>query len=242
MRGALVSSLLVAMLVAGCSSSSRTDTVHLGAVDHGRALFEDPKASPSASNTFSCATCHRAERPPARLDPGAPLGGVTGRKSFWGGQRVDLLAAVNDCRAFFMDAPRPWTIDDEDARAMYAFLAQLAPGAPPATSEPVPFTVVRPVDLAPGDPKRGAAAYDLACKSCHGTVHEGRGRLAAFIPVLPDEVARSHAALPPAEVRLVFVSKARAGAFRGGGSMPPFSREVLADEDLAGILAYFALY
>jgi mono/diheme cytochrome c family protein len=38
------------------------------------------------------------------------------------------------------------------------------------------------------------------------------------------------------------VSKARAGAFRGGGSMPPFSREVLADEDLAGILAYFALY
>jgi hypothetical protein len=37
------------------------------------------------------------------------------------------------------------------------------------------------------------------------------------------------------------VSKVRLGAFRGGGSMPPFSREVLADEDLAGILAWFAL-
>jgi mono/diheme cytochrome c family protein len=58
---------------------------------------------------------------------------------------------------------------------------------------------------------------------------------------LPDEVARSHAELSPAQLRLVFVTKARSGAFRGGGSMPPFSRETLADEDLAGILAYFAL-
>jgi mono/diheme cytochrome c family protein len=47
--------------------------------------------------------------------------------------------------------------------------------------------------------------------------------------------------LTPAELRLVFIGKARLGAFRGGGSMPPFSREVLADEDLAGILAYLAL-
>ena len=123
---------------------------------------------------------------------------------------------------------------------MYAFLAQLATTAP----GPQVFTLVsNPIDLPAGDPKRGAIAYDLACKTCHGTVHDGAGKLATFIPVLPDEVVRSHAplSLSPAQLRLVFVTKARLGAFRGGGSMPPFSREVLADDDLAGILAFFAL-
>ena len=234
--------LALAALLTACSSSPGTETVHLDAVEHGKALFDDAKASPSASNTFSCGTCHRgAGAPPSRLDPGAPLGGVTARRSFWGGQRVDLLASINDCRGFFMDAPAPWVPDDEDARAIYAFLAQL-PAAPPATSDAVPFTLVQPVDLAPGDPRRGAAAYDLACRGCHGTVHVGAGRLAAFIPALPDEVVRTHAPMSPAQLRLVFVGKARTGAFRGGGSMPPFSQEVLADDDLAGILAYFALY
>ena len=67
------------------------------------------------------------------------------------------------------------------------------------------------------------------------------GRLAAFISTLPDEVVRSHAELSPAQLRLVFVTKARTGAFRGGGSMPPFSRGALVDDDLAGILGDFAL-
>jgi cytochrome c len=234
--------LLLALACAACVSSSGTEVVHGTAVDHGRSLFADPKASSSVSNTFTCATCHRGEagaQPLERLVPGAPLGGVTTRKAFWGGQRVDLLESINDCRAFFMDARIPWTTDDEDARAMYAFLTQLSP----ASADPIPFTVVtNPVDLPAGDPKRGAIAYDLACKTCHGSVHDGSGRLATFIPILPDEVIRSHASLPPAQLRLVFVNKARTGAFRGGGSMPPFSREVLADDDLAGIVAYFALY
>jgi hypothetical protein len=38
------------------------------------------------------------------------------------------------------------------------------------------------------------------------------------------------------------VSKVRRGGFGGRGSMPPFSREVLSDDDLAGVLAWFALY
>ena len=241
---ALAPALALASASLACSSSSsEPEIVHGSAVDHGRTLFDDPKTSSSASNTFTCATCHRqdaASPGPTRLDPGALLGGVTSRKTFWGGQRVDLLESINDCRSFFMDARTPWTTDDEDARAMYAFLVQLTPTAP----EAVPFTVVEsPVDLAPGDPKRGAIAYDLACKTCHGTVHDGAGKLATFIPVLPDEVVRAHAplSLSPAQLRLVFVTKARLGAFRGGGSMPPFSREVLADDDLAGILAFFAL-
>lgn len=231
--------LASALALAGCLSSA-AETAQGTAVDHGRALFDDPRTSSSASNTFTCATCHRSEKTElARLDPGAPLGGVTARKSFWGGQRVDLLESINDCRAFFMDARTPWSRDDEDARAMYAFLAQLPPSNPP--SDAVPFTIVMPADLPLGDRQRGTIAYDLACKSCHGTVHDGAGRLATFIPVLPDQVVAGHASLSPAELRLVFVTKVRAGAFRGGGSMPPFSREVLADEDLAGILAFFGL-
>jgi len=241
----VLASALALSAIACSSSSSDPEIVHGTAVDHGRALFSDPKTSTSASNTFTCATCHRADAVAGgatRLDPGAVLGGVTSRTTFWGGQRVDLLESINDCRSFFMDARTPWTTDDEDARAMYAFLAQL-PGAPGVPSA-VPFTVVSgPVDLPAGDPKRGAIAYDLACKTCHGTVHDGAGRLASFIPGLPDEVVRSHSplSLSPAQLRLVFVNKARLGAFRGGGSMPPFSREVLADDDLAGIVAFFGL-
>lgn len=241
---ALASALALALALASCSSPSSSaapEVVHGTAIDHGRALFADPKASSSASNTFTCATCHREDPrapDPARLDPGAALGGVVARKTFWGGQRVDLLESINDCRAFFMDARIPWTTDDEDARAMYAFLAQLAPAAP----EPIAFTVVsNPVDLPAGDPKRGAIAYDLACKTCHGTAHEGAGKLASFVPVLPDEVVRTHASLAPPQLRLVFIDKARLGAFRGGGSMAPFSREVLTDDDLAGIVAFLGL-
>jgi mono/diheme cytochrome c family protein len=241
-RVGLALAAVLSVTVAACLGSE-PESGHGTAVDHGRALFADPKASPSASNAFACGTCHRAEQSTVtRLEPGAPLVGVTERKSFWGGQRVDLLESINDCRAFFMDARTPWTRDDEDARAMYAFLAQLAPLSPATSSAgAVPFTVVMPVDLSSGDRQRGALAYDLACKGCHGTVHDGSGRLATFIPVLPDQVVAEHAALTPAELRVVFVTKARSGAFRGGGSMPPFSREVLSDEDLAGIVAFFGL-
>jgi mono/diheme cytochrome c family protein len=213
--------------LAGCSSSKQTETVHADAVEHGRALFDDPKASPSVSNVFACGTCHRSGEASSadisRLDPGAPLGGVTMRRSFWGGA--------------------PWTTDDEDARAMYAFLAQLGPAAgSTGAGAPVPFTIVQPVDLPPGDPTRGAAAFELACKQCHGSVHDGANKLAEFIPALPDEVLSTHGGLTPVVLRNVFIGKARAGAFRGGGSMPPFSSEVLSDADLAGIVAYFGLY
>ncbi len=237
MRAALAW-VTIALAACACSSSSSTSrTEHASAVEHGRELFEDPKASSSASNAFTCATCHLAEKATTKLAPGAPLGGVTARKSFWGGHRLDLLESVNDCRTFFMDARAPWTPDDEDARAMYAFLSQL----PSTAAEAVPFTVVPPSDLPAGDAKRGAFAYDLACKACHGSAHHGAGRVATFIPILPEEVVRGHSSLAPADLRLVFIGKARLGAFRGGGSMPPFSREVLADDDLAGIIAFFGL-
>lgn len=239
MRGNATAIFSLALLAA-CSSSPPPRVMRGTAVEHGRALFDDPKASPSASNAFTCGTCHRVD-PFAHIATGAPLDGATKRSTFWGGQRIDLLDAINDCRRFFMDAPRPWTAEDEDARAMYGYLAELSK-LPSASTSPAPFTVAAPVDLPAGDPRRGSRVFALGCEPCHGSVHEGGARLATFVPALPDEVEKKHPAFRGAELRLVFISKARGGAFHGGGSMPPFSREALPDADLGALLAYFGLY
>src|SRR6185503_19630193 len=126
-------------------------------IDHGEALFSDPKASPSTLNAFSCATCHvAADDGSGRILPGAALAGAVERPTFWGGQENDLLRAINDCRYYFMEAQKPWTVDDEDAKAMYAYLASL----PGAEKGAVPFTVVASAaDLAPGDAKVGADVF-----------------------------------------------------------------------------------
>jgi thiosulfate dehydrogenase len=96
-----------------------------------------------------------------------------------------------------------------------------------------------PVDLPPGDPVQGKTAFALACRPCHGARGDGAGRLASFVPRLPDEVDAAHASLAPVERRMVYVRKIRGGAFASGaGSMPPFSREALSDADVAAILAF----
>jgi len=237
-------SAVAAALVAACASKGGTDVERGSAVDHGRALFADPRASSSPSNAFACATCHpsdaaAAKAGEARVFPGAALGGATKRMSLWGGARVDLLESINDCRLFFMDAPAPWTSDDEDARAMFAYLQQLA-GAGDAVS----FTVLHAApDLPAGDPVAGEAAYANTCAPCHGSAHNGAGRLVTFAPKLPDDVDATHASLAPADRRLVYLRKAREGAFvLAAGAMPPFSREVLPDAQLASILAYLGQY
>lgn len=226
------------LAAAACGGGDRDETVRGTAVDHGRALFADPRASPSASNAFSCATCHPSEEPRDRIFAGGDLAGATTRATFWGGQRQDLLEAINDCRLSFMDAAAPWTADDDDARAMYAYLASRAG---PAS---VPFTVVlRAQDLPRGDPARGGIAFRLACAPCHGSAHDGDGRAASFVPRLPDDVDAEHASFALADRRLVYLRKIREGAFRdAAGSMPPFSREALSDDDVAGILAFLGQY
>ena len=82
-------------------------------------------------------TCHAARSGDAgsRVLPGALLAGATRRPLYWGGQENDLLRSVNDCRFFFMGAQEPWTVDDEQAKVMYAFLATL----PPTPDKAVPF-------------------------------------------------------------------------------------------------------
>lgn len=240
------------VLAAGAASAAcvtetvvETEVVHGTAVDHGRALFSDPAASASTLNRFSCATCHHAEgaAPAGAILTGAPLAGATQRPTYWGGQENDLLRAINDCRYYFMLAQAPWTAGDEEARAMFAYLSSLPAGA--GETAPVPFTVVQSaVDLPPGDPAVGEGVYRAACATCHGAVHTGAGRITETAPRLPDDTNAEHAAeYTEVEQRLIFVEKVRHGGFLSyGGVMPPFSTEVLTDDELAALLAYFELY
>jgi len=236
-RAALGAALVSAASIAACASDP--GVVHETAADRGRALFASPRASESVSNPFACATCHPTVAvTPGRIWAGAPLLGVTARRSFWGGHELDLLASINDCRARFMDAPRPWTTESEDARSMWAYLQTLEGG-----QEPAPFTVVAPpTELGGGDAERGATTFAAACAPCHGARSTGEGRLASFVPALPDAFAAAHATLPAPEVRAIAAAKIRRGGIATPGeSMPPFSREQLSDAQLLDLIAWLGL-
>jgi thiosulfate dehydrogenase len=234
-----------ALVLLGCESEGVEATVvHGSAVDHGRALFSDPGASPSTLNAFACATCHRAESDAtdSRILPGAVLAGVTLRSSFWAGAENDLLRAVNACRTYFMVAQEPWTTEDEEAKAMYAFLVALPPQAPKAqgfTWEPAAY------DLPAGDVTRGGDVYARSCLSCHGAVHTGQGRLTERAPILPEDSIAYFESIgfDATERRIVFVEKVRHGGFFGlFGSMPLYASEVLSDEELSDALAFMGMY
>lgn len=233
----VASLVTVAALASACGETKEEDAVALG-----RLLFEEPRASTSNLNRYSCATCHRATSEAAddRILPGAVLAGAHERPSFWHGQERDLLRAINHCRNYFMGSPEPWTAQDENARALYAYLVSL----PPAVKEPVPFTVVGAIaDLPPGDPTAGAEVYRRACRSCHGDAHTAAGRLVPQAPLLPEQTLSAHADYTPLNKRLVFVEKARHGVFLGyAGTMPPFSKEVLSDEQMGALLAFLGVY
>jgi thiosulfate dehydrogenase len=231
---------LLALAFLGCSSSTHTETKEESAVEHGQALFDDTSVSVSGANRFTCATCHPSQNKPAdRIFPGASLAGVTTRTSFWGGQRNDLLTSINDCRLTFMDAVAPWATSDDSASAMYAYLASL-PGPPTA----IPFTVIHTApDLPAGNADRGRNAFKLACTPCHGDVHTGNAKIADYIPSLPDQFDAQHQTIAVPDRRLIVLRKIREGGFTEvGGNMPPFSVEVLSDDDVAGILSFLGRY
>jgi thiosulfate dehydrogenase len=235
---ALAPALATAALAA-CSSTSPSPATG-AAADQGRMLFSDTELSTSSTNTFSCATCHDADSSSEVRKPGGALAGVTERPTFWAGQENDLLRAINDCRYYFMGIPRAWTADDLEARAMFAFLASL-PATYPAAR---PFTIDPTTpDLHPRDAAAGALLFPKTCGVCHGEVHTGKGRLGPQIPAIPDETLSSHAGVySDDEQRLVFVEKSRHGGFFGyGGNMPPFSREILSDENLTDLLAHMGV-
>ena len=243
----LAGALVIAGAVgAGCGDSApQTVVVEASAVEHGRALFEDPAVAATDFNQYSCATCHTGESASDDvIRPGGSLRGVTERPHYWAGQELDLLGAVNACLYWFMLVDEPWTAEDERARAIYAYLESISQGT--EGTEAAPFTIVLNIaELPAGDAARGADAYRRACAECHGAVHTGADRLVDRAPILPDQTLDEHplGEYTADERRLVFVEKARHGAFISyTGQMPPFSLEALPDEDLADILQYLDLY
>jgi len=233
--------VLVAMMVlAGCAQEPQQRVEEVLAKDYGKELFNDPKLSETLfNNGFSCATCHATSDDDARILPGHNLAGVTQRARLWGGNERELLTAVNFCFRYFMRG-QPLTRDEEKSKALYEYLASLPV---PADNSVRPYSVVKNVqDVPRGDVTRGQAVYDGACKSCHGAIHSGEGRISETASVLP-EVANDYDALfPGVPHSLVFVEKVRHGQFFGvGGNMPLFSTETLSDGDLGALLAYLGL-
>src|SRR5262245_48222237 len=96
-RALLLAAPLALSLALGCTPE--TQVVQGTAVEHGEALFHDPMASKSSANKYSCATCHEATAGEAgqTILTGSPLAGAVKRPSYWGGQELDLLRAINHC-------------------------------------------------------------------------------------------------------------------------------------------------
>jgi thiosulfate dehydrogenase len=227
-----VAALLIAAILPACSDAESPPEDR---VAEGQRLFKGRGLSDSSQNRYSCKTCHDSDRPDlSRKKPGAALAGVTLRATYWGGQENDLLRSVNACRRYFMFASSDLRATEPNAESLYAYLLSLEPG----NSEPVPFTVVRTVENLPrGDEASGQVLFTLTCSQCHGTLHEGVGRLRNTVPVLPEDTLNDHVDYSPREQRLVFIEKTRHGLFLGyGGDMPPFSTEVLSDAELSDIL------
>jgi len=230
--------LLGCGFVSACGSTSGQSDI-----DEGRDLFQSKALSRSHLNDYACVTCHDsvASSPPSKKAGGA-LAGVTLRSSFWGGQVADLLGSVNACRSNFMGDSQPLTEKGEQARDLYASLASLEPG----DAEPIPFTVVANIDALPRGATPDAIAtaqahgqelYALTCQYCHGSMHDGLGRLSSQVPLLPEQTIVEHAAYSARIQRLIFTEKIRHGLFLGyGGVMPPFSAELLSDQDVSDVL------
>lgn len=231
--------------ISGCTPEPEIITKQGTPIEHGEALFYDAAIAGTIPSGYSCATCHDVEPgTSAIVRPGAVMAGVTKRPSYWGGQELELLRAINQCLHYFMAKDRPWTPEDTDARAMFVYLESISGEG--SDTAPEPFTVVRDiVDLPAGDPTRGAKVFDHACAFCHGAPKTGKGKPVSRAPALPDETLAAH---PPdkytdLERRLVFVEKTRHGGFLGyGGQMPPFSLEKLSDTEMADLLAFLGLY
>ncbi len=226
---------VIALASAGCPDAE-TVVEHRTAAEQGEVLFSDPALAGATQNRLSCNHCHDPASP---YQPGGSLAGVTKRPSYWGAQETTLLRAVNDCLYFFMAADAPWTGEEDDAIAIYAYLESLEGGADAA-----PFTIPAVVDPGEGDAGRGEGVYAGACAPCHGEKSTAEGRLLPNAPILPEETLANHPSpdYTDEDRRLVFVEKTRHGGFLGyGGQMPLFSAEVLSDVDMADLLAYLGV-
>lgn len=228
---------------AGCGGDTQVPAAEFGA-----RWLRDPGLSTSPFNRSSCLTCHRDEPPgglpeinDARhvgpIDPGYNLADTVHRPSWWGGDEIRLLDAVNVCLTTFM-AGRALDVAEERATQIYEYLYARSPDlSPPA----LPLTVVRTIlDLADlsGDAESGRDVFDRACRRCHGDPHTGQGRSDPRAVPIPESTIASF----PTQARAAIVEKVRHGRyFHIGGVMPFYSLEVLSDLELADILAYLGV-
>lgn len=224
-------------LLLACALLVASSCVPTSAVEVGGLLFRDPRFSGDDANAFSCATCHDdgSNDAGALILPGHTLVDVVGRPSWWGGRTARLKDAVDDCVFFFM-REQPLTTDEPRSRALYEYLRSISPRP---TSEALPYTVVENiVDVGRGDPARGAEVYAAACQGCHGDVGTGAGRISELASIVPDD-SFEFAASSGFSLETVIVEKVRHGNFFAiGGTMPPFSTEVLSDDDLAALIGF----
>lgn len=210
----------------------------LPAREVGEQIFSDPRFSLSEANPVSCATCHAVSADDTRILAGGSLVGVTARPSFWGGFITSPLDATNVCVTRFMRGGA-LSADEPRSRALYEYLRSLSPEpAAPA----VPFTVVENVvTVARADAALGAEVWQRACAGCHGEPHTGEGRLDEAMVLVP-EASEAFATQLGFPTELVVVEKIRHGVFFNvGGTMPPYSVEVLSDDDLAALMSYLGL-
>ncbi|HEY1099833.1 MAG TPA: c-type cytochrome [Myxococcota bacterium] len=207
------------------------------AVDVGQTLFADPRFSDDDFNAFSCATCHADGSDDAveLIRPGHSLVDTVQRPSWWGGHTVSLKDAVDDCLFFFM-RDQPMDPNEAKSRALYEYLRSISSTSPQPA---LPLSIVENVTTVPrGDPGRGERVYAAACATCHGDKSTGAGRLTELASIVPDDSV-DFAASSGFSLETVIIEKVRHGAFFAiGGTMPPFSREALSDEDLGALIAY----
>ncbi len=233
MRTAGLAVLLVA--AAACSGE-------ISGADRGAELFESTDLSPSDLNVFSCATCHSTSEGAGPTDghPGYRLFGVAARTRYWGEDYSVLEDAVSACLVFFMKA-EPVDPADDDLHALYEYLLSITPDG--SVDEPYAFTVVEnAADIPRGDAARGEAAYERACRRCHGEAFTADGSILREEVNLPGVTEGYADDFPGVEPSLVVIEKVRHGRFFNiGGEMPLFSEEALSDDDLGALLSYLEL-
>lgn len=245
-RSLLLVPALATAVFAGAACPADPEVIHRTAIEHGEDLSKDPTASGTSFNQLSCVMCHdeHAGDSASEKKSGAPLAGALSRPTYWGGTEDTLLGSVNACLYFFMQGSTPWRGDEDEAKAIYAWLEALDKEATDAEKQAQPFTIAPVAVPSTGDTSKGKTAYDAACASCHGAKSTGEGRKVDAAPVLPEQTLKAHPSpdYSDADRRLVFVEKTRHGGFLGyGGQMPPLSAELLSDQDVADLLAYLGV-
>lgn len=236
---AICAGLSIALGLGGCSDGEMSVET-ITPAQRGAERFDDATLG-REGNPITCVDCHTTAAVTPLLS-GLPLARVAERPSFWGGQENDLLRSVNQCLYWFMGRGEPLVAGDPDGDDLFAYLESLEGDDALATAQPFSIGVVAWPGT--GDAARGAKVYDGACRLCHGEKSTGHDALVPSSPWLPEETLAAHpdGEYTGEERRLVFVEKVRHGPFLGyGGTMPPFSTEVLSDADLADLFAYLEI-